>query len=584
MNTYPLIRNRWSNEHLLTVLFITASLYQLPDFIASGANAARYALMVIMALLLDAGVNYVRYRKPVCAVSAAVTAAVLYPVIKGLPGWAGIIGIIVALVLGKHLWGGTGRNIFNPAVTGMFVLSIFFPLGLQVFEPSNLLLPAMLLSVPFLIIRLFPGIGLIAGMLLGMLLGNWHGLYGIMAYGVLFWGCLVITDPVTSTDKPVAGLVTGFLAGFLPIYISPSIFSLSAALLIFSGLSFLMGSFSRRHHGICLHGLKIKPSIRVKAEAEEMTDLTGKQPCRAAVPIDLELSGLLELIREKDVFGMGGAGFPTAEKLEAVIRSGAKEKYLIINGMECDPGLLHDKWLVKNRIVEISGGIEILERLVSFKKIYCIAKHTEDFRLPENVEMHKLPDRYPYGAEKLFVEKLLGINIPENSNPAQYGVLVLNVQTVLSVYEAVCCGEKADTRYITVADMVTGKGQIARVKLGDRVVDIVEKTIQSRGMTFAGGGIMQAHMAAEGEVVDKRTNFIAVGMLPKFKESTQCINCGLCKLCCPMELDVRKITDLVDKGKSLEALAYDSSRCISCGICSYVCMAGRNLAERIPGK
>ncbi|MGE5677375.1 MAG: RnfABCDGE type electron transport complex subunit D, partial [Pseudomonadota bacterium] len=140
MNTYPLIRNRWSNEHLLTVLFITASLYQLPDFIASGANVVRYALMVMMALLVDAGANYLRYRKPVCAVSAAVTAAVLYPVIKGLPGWAGILGIIVALVFGKHLWGGTGRNILNPAVTGMFVMSIFFPLGLKLFEPSNLLL------------------------------------------------------------------------------------------------------------------------------------------------------------------------------------------------------------------------------------------------------------------------------------------------------------------------------------------------------------------------------------------------------------------------------------------------------------
>ena len=195
-----------------------------------------------------------------------------------------------------------------------------------------------------------------------------------------------------------------------------------------------------------------------------------------------------------------------------------------------------------------------------------------------------MPDRYPYGAEKLFVEKLLGISIPENSNPAQYGVLVLNVQTVLSVYEAVCCNEKADTRYITVADMVLGTGQVARVKLGDPVTDIVGKTIRSKGVTFVGGGVMQVHMAADGEAVDRRTNFIAVGMLPKFKESTQCINCGLCKLCCPMELNVRKITDLVDKGKSLEALAYDSSRCISCGICSHVCMAGRNLAVRIPGK
>jgi Na+-translocating ferredoxin:NAD+ oxidoreductase RnfC subunit len=155
---------------------------------------------------------------------------------------------------------------------------------------------------------------------------------------------------------------------------------------------------------------------------------------------------------------------------------------------------------------------------------------------------------------------------------------------VLSIYEAVCLDKKIDTRFITVADLFTGVSQVAKVKMGERVSDIVEKTVGNKGITFVGGGIMKAHAASDDEVVGKTTNFIAVGMLPKYKESLQCINCGLCKLYCPMGLNVKKIAELVDEGKLLEAQTYNMGRCISCGICSYVCLAGKNLSGRIAPK
>lgn len=278
---------------------------------------------------------------------------------------------------------------------------------------------------------------------------------------------------------------------------------------------------------------------------------------------------------------MGGGGFPLAEKLDTVIKSGAKEKYIIINAMECDPGLFHDKWLMHNRPDEIAKGVAILEKLAGFKSIYCATKAAESFSLPEPVVMRRLPDIYPFGAERILTERLLEISIPEDSNPAQYGILVVNVQTVLCVYEAVCCDEKADTRYITVSDLTAGTGLVARVRLGERIGDIVERTVGSKGMIFVGGGIMQAHCASEDETVGRNTNFIAVGMLPRYKESVQCISCGLCRLCCPRGLNVKRIADLVDGEKLLEAQVLNTGSCLGCGICSYVCPAGRNLTGRV---
>ena len=584
MNTYPLIRNRWSNEHLLAVLFFAVSLYQLPDWVSSPVSVLRYFLIVAAALLLDAAINYIRYKKPICAVSSAVTAAVLYPVIKGLPGWAGLLGITVALIVGKHIWGGTGKNIFNPAVTAMFLLSMMFPLKLPIFEPSYLLLPALVFSLPFIAVRIFPGIGFMAGMLTVLFFSNSLDYANLMAYGVIYWSCVVITDPVTATDRPIFGLLLGFMAGFLPMYFNSSLIALSFALLLFNGASFILSRYSERKKGIFLSGLNIKSPIKTVETDMEIVDLTEKQLCAGCNPEDLKAENIMESIGRNDVFGMGGAGFPTISKLETVIRSGANEKYLIINGMECDPGLIHDKWLMHNRQADIAKGIEILSNVIGFKSIYCIAKDMRGLSLPEPVKMQQMPDRYPYGAEKIFVEKLLGINVPPDSNPAQYGVLVLNVQTVLAVYEAACCNKKSDERFITVADLLIGTSQVVKVKMGDRVGDIVEKTVGSKGIIFVGGGIMQAHPAMDDEVVVKTTNFIAVGMLPKYKESPQCINCGLCRLCCPMGLNVKKIVDLMDEGRLLEAQTHNTDRCISCGICSYVCLAGRNLSGRMARK
>jgi len=584
MNTYPLIRRRLSNEHLLAVLFIVASLYQLPGWVSSAASIAGYLLFVAAALLLDSLINYLRYRKMVCAASAAVTAAVLYPVAKGLPGWAAMLGIAAALIIGKHIWGGTGKNIFNPAVTGMLILGIFFHLRLPIFEPSDMLLPALLLSLPFAYVRLFPGIGFMAGMLSVLALRGGLDYTNIIAYGITFWGCIVITDPATATDRPVAGALAGFLAGFASIYFASSIFAFSAAILLFNAFSFILGSCSRRNSRLFLSGLSIKSPIGAAGRATELIDLSEKQPCIGCNPEPSCRESILEQIRRNEVFGMGGGGSSLADKLEAVIKSGAKEKYIIINAMECDPGLLHDKWLMKNRSSEIVKGAEVLWKIAEFSRLYCAIKETESFSLPDPVVMYKLPARYPYGSERILTERLLGISIPENSNPAQYGVLVLNVQTVVSAYEAIYCSEKADTRFITVADLLSGTGRVVKVRLGERVSDVAERTVGSKGTTFVGGGIMQAHPAADGEAVGRTTNFIAVGMPPKYKESTQCINCGLCRRHCPMGLNVRKIAGLVDEGKLLEAQAINSGSCIHCGICSYICPAGRNLSGRLVKK
>lgn len=60
--------------------------------------------------------------------SALVTAALLSLCIPPLaPWWLTVIGTAFAIVVAKHLYGGLGNNLFNPAMIGYVVLLISFP-------------------------------------------------------------------------------------------------------------------------------------------------------------------------------------------------------------------------------------------------------------------------------------------------------------------------------------------------------------------------------------------------------------------------------------------------------------------------
>lgn len=86
---------------------------------------------IIVGLSLEAGVMLLRKRPIKSALrdnSALVTAWLLAVAIPPLsPWWLITIGLIFAIVIAKHLYGGIGQNLFNPAMIAYVVLLISFP-------------------------------------------------------------------------------------------------------------------------------------------------------------------------------------------------------------------------------------------------------------------------------------------------------------------------------------------------------------------------------------------------------------------------------------------------------------------------
>jgi electron transport complex protein RnfD len=68
--------------------------------------------------------------------SAVVTAVLFALCLPPLaPFWVAFTGMVFAIVLAKHLYGGLGHNVFNPAMVGYVVVLISFPQALALWPP-----------------------------------------------------------------------------------------------------------------------------------------------------------------------------------------------------------------------------------------------------------------------------------------------------------------------------------------------------------------------------------------------------------------------------------------------------------------
>ncbi len=101
------------------------------------------SLAVTTALVAEAGVLRLRHRpvRPALTdLSATVTAVLLAIALPPLtPWWMTILGVLFAIVMVKHLYGGLGYNPFNPAMAAYVLLLVSFPVDMTQWLPPEML-------------------------------------------------------------------------------------------------------------------------------------------------------------------------------------------------------------------------------------------------------------------------------------------------------------------------------------------------------------------------------------------------------------------------------------------------------------
>lgn len=191
----------------------------------------------------------------------------------------------------------------------------------------------------------------------------------------------------------------------------------------------------------------------------------------------------LELIREAGIVGMGGAGFPTHVKLNTRLDNG----YLLINAAECEPLLAHNMDQIMKQPEKTIQGIHIAMEICGAKEaiIAIKAKHEKEIAIlnrilkdDSSIRLHFLPDLYPMGEERAVVRETLGILLAPDQLPSAANAIVINIETVLRIAEAVLDRRPCITKHLTVVGRLKSGLEpvvFADVPIGTTVGELIER-------------------------------------------------------------------------------------------------------------
>lgn len=328
--------------------------------------------------------------------------------------------------------------------------------------------------------------------------------------------------------------------------------------------------------------------ITIRTDGEERwCELTPCEDFRSHTPVDL-----LEKIRDCGVAGLGGAGFPTAVKLDP--HGGATIDTLIINGTECEPYITADDMLMRERAEEIVSGVEILayildepERVligIEDNKPQAIAAMREAVK-DTRFDVVVFPTKYPSGGEKQLIQILTGREVPNKGLPANVGIVCQNVGTARAVYRAVRFGEPLISRVTTVVGEALERSRNIEVPVGTPIKHILKQHGAHRGLmqkVVIGGPMMGYTIDDERAPVVKTTNCLLVPTakeLPPPPPAQACIRCGFCAEACPASLLPQQLYWYARADDREKLQAYNLFDCIECGCCSYVCPSSIPLVQ-----
>lgn len=307
-------------------------------------------------------------------------------------------------------------------------------------------------------------------------------------------------------------------------------------------------------------------------------------------------------IRQAGIVGGGGAGFPTHVKLNC------KPEYLIVNGMECEPVLATDRYIMRHyapelvyTLTKIGEEIGAGECVFSLKETYTeeiAALETAIREAGSPVEIKTVQSCYPAGDEQVVVYETTGRVVPYLDIPISTGCVVMNVSTLLACYNAF-----DDTpfthRFLTVAGAVKDPC-IVYAPIGISFAECIALAGGPDGdladMTIVSGGPMMGRLPGndpETMFVEKTTSGIL--LLPKEDyrrqnldlarirktAQTSCIQCTQCTELCPRHL----LGHPLEPHKIMRKLAYNELKdvmddpvirsaalCSECGVCEmYAC-------------
>lgn len=298
----------------------------------------------------------------------------------------------------------------------------------------------------------------------------------------------------------------------------------------------------------------------------------------------LASTDLVSLIREAGVIGMGGAGFPTADKLSSCNEPAIE--FLIINAAECEPYITADEALIRERADKVLMGAMILKAASAARRCIiaiedtkpdAIAALKQALQIEVGPELVLIPSKYPAGSERQLIQCVTGSEIAADQHPTDNGIVVHNVGTAYAAYEAIVEGKPSISRFTTLCGQALKTPKNFEVLIGtpsDFLFELCGIEVSNRHKSIVGGSLMGNELASDKAAICKTTNCLIAASateLPAQQSEQACIRCGFCADVCPSRLLPQQLLAFSKKADTKQLLEHGLLDCIECGACDYVC-------------
>ena len=300
---------------------------------------------------------------------------------------------------------------------------------------------------------------------------------------------------------------------------------------------------------------------------------------------------LIERIHQYGVAGLGGAGFPTGNKLQG---GGDKIETLIINAAECEPYITADDRLMQDCAAQIVEGIRILAHILQPRQVLIGIEDNKPQAISmlravlantHDIVLRVIPTKYPSGGAKQLTQILTGKQVPHGGRSSDIGVLMQNVGTAFAVKRAVIDGEPLTERVVTLTGEAVTKPGNVWARLGTPVRHLLDAAgfcPSGEQLVIMGGPLMGFTLPWLDVPVVKITNCLLAPSANEMGETPEekgCIRCSACADACPADLLPQQLYWFSKGQQHDKATAHNLADCIECGACAWVCPSNIPLVQ-----
>ena len=308
-------------------------------------------------------------------------------------------------------------------------------------------------------------------------------------------------------------------------------------------------------------------------------------------PSSLTKAEIRDIVKEAGIVGLGGAGFPTHVKLTPKDENAIE--YILVNGAECEPYLTSDYRMMIEEPEKIVGGLKVILQLfdnakgvigIENNKPEAIAKLTEMVKDEPRISVCPLLTKYPQGGERSLINAITGRKVNSSMLPADAGCIVDNIDTVISIYMAVCKTTPLMRRIVTVTGDAVANPQNYNVKIGMNFQELVDAAggFKSEPEKLIAGGPMMGMALFDLNIpVTKTCSALTCFTHDQVaeREPSPCIRCGKCVEVCPSHIVPVMMMKAALKNDCAAFEKLNGMECMECGSCTFVCPAKRQLTQ-----